>query len=155
MSDDLKQDMKDRVRRSLGMEIARMEDDFDETRDQRKRLTDKLMQAADAIVIVDSEGVLKSEVGEKLQVFGMALKSLSEIEKANSIAINLKLKNQEQEIASNASTLMRIEIMRKATLPGKIETPIDSEALENKLAEMFDSSIQDFELKTNNKDLSD
>lgn len=161
---DIQEETINKIRRSLGQEIARAEDDFDETRIQRKRLTDKLVQAAATVKIVD---VSKDENGQEVTVVredspvaialtNTALKALEATEKAANSAAILKLRNKEQETASAAAHQDRIAVVLQATRPGIIKAnQFAPEALEEKLAEMFDAEIKDFELKTNPDDLTE
>ena len=147
---------RDKIRRSIQSEFIRMEDDFDDTRTKRDTVINKLFLAVEKIDLIDEKGVLSGETENNLKIMSTTLKALADKENANIRAIALKLKNQEQEIASSAAAKERIEIVLRATAPGKLnEQQFSPEKLEAQLSEMFDSQIQDFELKTNPKDLSE
>lgn len=152
---DIQEEVRDKLRRSLTQEFVRMEDDYDETRDYRKVLVTKLMTEAQNVKLVSPEGAVSEDTDTGLRVITAALKALADTEKASSQALLLKLKQNEQSIASSAMAKDRIAIILRATAPGQIEENFPAEELENTLAEMFDNDIKEFETKTNPKDLSD
>jgi len=152
---DSSSDTKDRIRRSITHEFVRMEDDFDETRNHRKKIVSKLMETIDKVELVDERGVLNGDNEAGMKVITTALKALQDTEKSQATAISLKLKQQEQAIASNNAARERIEIVLKATAPGRIEESFPEKDLEEHLAELFDDSIKDTELKINPRDLSE
>lgn len=146
---------KDRIRRSIGAEFVRMEDDFDRTRDIRTNLINKLAAASNDVNILGEGGALTDDTEPALKVIATTLKALSDVEKASAQAIALKLKNQEQEMASSAAAKDRVAMVLLATAPGKITETFPSEELEAKLDELFSNEIKDFELKSNSRDLVD
>lgn len=148
-------DAKDRIRRSINSEFIRMEDDFDETRKHRSTIIDKLMETVSKVNLIDDTGKIVEENEPHLNVIKTALKAISDVEKSTAIAIGLKLKNQEQEIASNNATKERIAIVLRATAPGRIDQDFPAHDLEAHLEEMFESDIKDFELKSNPRDISE
>lgn len=149
------EDARDKIRRTINSEFVRMEEDFDSTRTKRAQLADKLMEAVGHVKLLDDNGGIKEDTDTGIRLVSTALKALSDIEKAQSSAIMLKLKNQEQEIANSAAAKDRIAIILKATAPGKIEAEFPSDALEEQLNSMFDGEIQEYELKSSPRDLSD
>lgn len=144
-----------KMRRSLDQEFIRMEDDFDKVRESRMELVDKLVGAAKNVKLVDQEGNPTDTTLTSVAVINTALKALSDTEKATEKAVSLKLRRNEAEAASAAATKERIEIVLKATAPGRIEDQAPFEKLEETLGEMFGDSIQDFELKTNPRSLEE
>lgn len=150
---DLYQQSLEKMRRSITQEFIQMEDVFDNTADQRKIITDKLMGVVDKLVLTDDQGNTKEETPVALGVLNTALKALSDTEKAKEKALSLKLRHSEAEAANAAEAKERIEIVIKATAPGRIEQTFPQEQLENVLEEMFDSQIKDSELKTSPRDL--
>lgn len=152
---DVQTEVRDKMRRSLNLEFTRMEDDFDTTRDHRAVLTGKLMAAAESITIVGEKGAVSEETPIALAVIDKALKALNDTEKSNEKAISLKLRRSEAEVASAAATRDRIAIVLKATSPGRIEETFPADKLDEHLSEMFEGTIQDFELKTNPKSLDE
>jgi CRISPR/Cas system-associated endonuclease Cas3-HD len=153
---DIHEETQQKIRRSLGMEFVRMEDDFDKTRGMREKLTDKLVAVAEKVKLVNDSGEVNDDTLTGVSVMNLALKALAETEKASVQAITLKLRHQEQETASAAAHEDRIRVVIEATRPGSLkDKTFDSSSLEEKLEEMFDKQIQDFELKTNPSDLTD
>lgn len=146
---------KARIRRTLECEFARMEDDFDVTRDHRTIITNKIMEAAAKVKLLDDDQQVTENTDTGVRVLTAALKALADTEKATAQAIALKLKNQEQEIASNSASKDRIAIILKATAPGRLEPEFPADLLEQKLDEMFSGDIQDFELKLNPRDIAE
>jgi hypothetical protein len=137
-----------------------MEDDFDVTRSHRMELVDKLTEAAKKVTLTrpDSEGnhQVSDDTGTALQVVTVALKALGDVEKANAASISLKLKQNEQAIASSQASKDRMAIILAATAPGRIVDTNSVDSLEEHLEEMFDSTtIKDFELKSSARDLND
>lgn len=147
--------VREKLKRSLTAEFVRMEDDFDETRDLRKGIISKIMSEVDKVNLSDDAGNLKEDADVGIRVMATALKALSDAEKASAQAISLKLKQQENDIASAASAKDRIAIILKATAPGKITEEFDPAKLEDALEDMFGNEIKDFETKLNPHDLSD
>jgi hypothetical protein len=146
---------RDKIRRSISMEMARQEDDFDETRIQREKIIAKLIADVERVNIASEAGTLDEKTsGVAISLYNTALKALNDKEKANSVAVSLKLKNQEQEILGAAEAKDRIAIVLRATAPGKITESFPSELLESSLTEMFGDDIKDFELKTNPRDIT-
>ena len=145
--------VRDKMRRTISHEFARMEDDFDVTRHHRSQLMSKLMEVTSNLTLVDDAGNPKEDSEASLKIINTALKTLESTEKANAQAIMLKMKQTEQEIASSAAAKDRIAIILRATAPGKIMETFPAEELEATLAEMFDGTIQDFELKSSPRDL--
>jgi hypothetical protein len=152
---DIQEETLKKMRRSLGLEFVRMEDDFDKTRDARNELSDKLMTAARSVNLVSENGGVDDETDTKLRVISTALKALGDIENANAKAIGLKLKQAEQDIASSAATKDRIAIVLRATAPGRIEEAHSTEDLSTALDKMFEGDIHEYELKSNPRDLTD
>lgn len=152
---DIQLETRDKMRRSLTQEFSRMENDFDITRDHRTKLVSKLMSVAEKVVLVDGEGNVKEDTDTGIRLISTTLKALSDMEKANSSAILLKLKQSEQEIMSSVAAKDRIRIILEATAPGRIETSFPSDELESKLTELFDGDIKDFETKESSKDIAD
>lgn len=148
-------DGRKRLRRSIGAEFVRMEEDFDDTREKRKIITENLMSTLVNIKILDDDNKLNENSKDALALYTTTLKALNDTERSIGNAILLKLKNQEQEIASSAAAKDRIAIILSATAPGRIEESFPHEELSSKLTEMFGDDIKDFELKTNPRDLSD
>lgn len=154
--DDAAKEKRDKIRRSISAEFVRMEDDFDETRDMRKRIVNQIMADAASVKLVDDTGAIKEDAELGMKIMTTALKALSEVERASSTAISLKLKNQEQAIASAAATKERIQIVLRATKAGAIEENDHFEDnVEAELSRMFDGDIKDHELKSNPNDISD
>lgn len=147
------EEVRHRLRRTVESEFVRMEDDFDESRNHRKLIAEKLMSSVSNLKLVDDDGKLSEDTDTGLRFINTALKALSDIEKASASAISLKLRNQEQEMASAANTKERIELIIQATAPGRVRKPIDTDALGEELAEMFDDDIKDFELRSNPRDI--
>lgn len=147
--------VRDKMRRTINSEFVRMEDDFDITRNHRSELVTKIMDSAKGVVLIDEKGNTREDTETGLKIITTALKALESVEKADAQAILLKLKQTEQEIASSAATRDRIAIILKATEPGRIVESFPVGELEDHLAEMFDKTINDFELKTSSRDLSD
>lgn len=153
---DIQEEVRDKMRRTLTQEFTRMEDDYDDSRNQRKILVEKLMTDAQRVKLVTEDGAVGEDTDTGLRVITTALKALSDSEKAASSAILLKLKQNEQSIASSAMARDRIAIILKATAPGQLEESFPAEELENHLSEMFpEGTIKDYETKTNPRDLSD
>lgn len=152
MTDSLSE-MRDKVRRSISAEFVQMEDDFDNTRLMREKITTKIMDTIDTIKLTDSDGSLREDAGTGIALYTAALRALNDAEKARGLAITLKLKNQEQEQSSNAASQARIAIILKASSPGLIEENFPSEELEDQLAKMFDGKIEDYELRSNPRDI--
>lgn len=148
------EDAKDRIRRTITHEFVRMENDFDQTRNHRAAIVNKLMETVDKIKLIDENDQPFEENVGKMDVIKTALKAIADTEKATATAISLKLKQQEQEIASNNAAKDRIAIVLRATAPGRIEEDFPEQDLEAHLTEMFDDQIKDFELKSNPRDLS-
>lgn len=153
--DITKEDMMDKIRRSLGQEFVRLEDDFDTSRDHRKKITNKLMSAVDNLELADDKGELRADIDDRLKIVNTALKALSDAENAQAKAIGLKLKNQELEQSSSAASADRIAIILKATAPGAIREIELDPGLEDALEEMYGAEIKEFELKTNPRDISE
>lgn len=149
------EDPRDKIRRSISHEFVRLEDTFDETAKHRETLTNKLMSAIENIKLVDENGNVKEDTDTGTRLISTALKALGDSEKSVAQGILLKLKNQEQEIASNNAAKERIEIVLRATAPGRIQESFPSDELDKALTEMFEDDIRDSELKTNSKDLND
>ena len=145
----------DRIRRTINQEFSRMEEDFDETRTIRKTLVTKLSEASQKLVLVDGEGRLAADSAESLAIITATLRALSDVERANAQAVNLKLKQQEIEVASSAASQERIQVILQSTAPGRITGSFPTEALEEELDSDFTSPIKETELKTNPRDLSD
>lgn len=157
---DPSEDVRAKLRRSINHEFVRMEDDFDVTRSHRMELVDKLTEAAKKVTLTrpDSEGnhQVSDDTGTALQVVTVALKALGDVEKANAASISLKLKQNEQAIASSQASKDRMAIILAATAPGRIVDTNSVDSLEEHLEEMFDSTtIKDFELKSSARDLND
>ena len=147
------QDAKDRIRRSISQEFVRLEDDFDVTRQHRTTIVNKLMETVEKIKLVDDRDEPFEENVGKMDIIKTALKAIADVEKATATAVNLKLKHQEQALASSAATKDRIAIVLRATAPGRIEEEFPEHDLELHLSEMFDDDIKDYELKSNPRDL--
>lgn len=152
---DHNQEVRDKIRRTIGVEFVRMEDDFDRTRTIRETIVDKIMTDVAKVQLLDENGKIKEDTDTGLRMYTTALRAISDMEKANAQAISLKLKQQEVEIANSAAAKERIAIVLKATAPGKIEEDFPSEKLEETLSEMFDSDIKPHELKTSPRDLNE
>lgn len=154
---DKQEEVREKIRRTINHEFVRMEDDFDTTRNHRNELVSKLMEVAKRVVLTkaDDEGNhhVSDDTSAALSVVTSALKALSDTEKANAQSIMLKLKQNEQAIASSAAAKDRMAIILAATAPGRITETNSAESLEEHLIEMFDKDIQDFELKSNPRDL--
>lgn len=149
------QDAKDKIRRSINQEFVRMEDDFDDTRAKRATIIDKLVDATQKIDLINDKGELSGDIKAAATIFSTALKALSDAETAQTRAIALKLKQQEQQLASAESAKDRIALVLKLTAPGAITSSPSTQELEDALEDMFGSDIQDFELKSNPRDLED
>jgi hypothetical protein len=149
---------EERVPRTLNQEFFRMEDDFDDARTMRRGLINKLTQAANNVVLVEDDGkggvTVRDDTDTSVRLIGMALKALTESEKASNLAINVRLKQRELDQASSAAAKNRIAILLAHTAPGRIDTEFPVEELEQALETMFDSDIKDFELKDNPRDLT-
>lgn len=154
---DIQSETRTMMKRSLNAEFGRMEEDFDTTRNHRAILLDKIMSAAAGVEIVDkTHGGVQETTDTALRVISTAMKLLSDVEKADTQAISLKLKQSEQEIASSAATKDRIAIVIAATAPGRIQKADFSEKnFEATLEEMFDKDIKDFELRDNPNNLDE
>ena len=148
-------DAKDKIRRSLLQEFARMEDDFDATRDLRSTIVDKLMESASKVAILREDGTVNDDTETGLKVLTTALKALSDVEKAQSQAILLKVRQQEADAASSAAAKDRLAVVLKATAPGRIEEDYPSDKLEEQLESMFQAEIKPFELKSSSYDLEE
>ena len=145
----------EQMKRSLGLEFSRMEDDFDRTRHDRSTLADKLVKTVEQIELIDTDGNLKADLGDKLSLINIARGVLNDIENANTKAITLKLKNKEQEVAASTAAKDRIAAVLAAAAPGRLPDNIDVGKLEAKLEEMFGDDIAEFEMKNNHRDLSE
>jgi hypothetical protein len=152
---DIKDNVRDKIRRTITHEFIRLEDDYDETRTHRDKLIAKIMNEVDKVSFVDDGGRIDGNAKSIVTLYGTALKALNEKERAQGAVINLKLRQAEQEAMSAAAAKDRIAIVLKATAPGAITETFPSEDLETALDEMFGKDIKDFELKTNPRDLSD
>lgn len=149
------QNTNDKIRRSITDEFIQMEDDFDDTHKKRDIIIDKLLTAVDKVKIGNDDGVLDETSKDTLSLISVTLKALSDKEKAKNQAIALKLKHSEQEILSSAAAKDRMAIVLRATAPGKITESFPTADLEEVLVGMFDADIQEFELKSNPRDLSE
>ena len=159
---ELSEDTDIKMKRSLPQEFVRLESDFDDTRLLRRQLTDKLVQNASKVVLLTEgpEGSpeacsTREDTDTAVRLIKAAMDALSDIEKASTQVVNLKLKQKEQEIASSAATKDRIATVLMATQPGRIQEAFPAQALEEHLAELFDNKIQAFELKTNPRSLDE
>lgn len=145
----------EKIRRSVSHEFVRMEDDFDKARDARDVVIDKIMTAVGSLKFVDETGGISEDAEVGVKVANLALKAIADKEKANALAIGLKLRNQEQEMASAAASHERIQIILKATAPGKIEEGFELESIDETLADMFEGQINTYELKNSSLDLQE
>ena len=157
---DIVDDVKVRMKRSLDQEFGRMETDFDDTRAIRKRLTDKLVKAAECVQLINAvdatdSGAPWEDTDVRLKVVKTALDALKDIDKAAETVVNVKLKRQEQDIASSQQAKDRIAIILAQTSAGRIQDDFPSDKLERQLDTMFAEQLQEFETKTNPKDLAD
>ena len=148
-------EVRDKIRRSLADEFSAMEQIYDEVEVQRKKITDKLLQSVDSIKIVDESGKIDDSVKESMLIINTALAALRDTEKAKVNVIGLKLKQQENEIASSTAARERLEAVIKASAPGYISAPIDPDLIDQKFLESDIKEIQDFELKLNPRDLTE
>ena len=130
-----------------------MEDDFDQTRTMRSTIINRIMDDVAKVSVIDEHGALREDADTAMKVYTTALKAISDAEKANVQAIGLKLRQQEQDIASAAAAKDRIMVVLKATEAGRITEDFPSEELESTLTEMFDSDIRESELKSSPRDL--
>jgi hypothetical protein len=153
---DLAKETLNQIKRDLNLEFVQMEEDFDKTRDLRSEITDKLHDAVRGISLVNSDNTgLSADAELQLKVINTALKSLSDTEKAKASAIGLKLKQKEIEVVSAAESRERLELVLRATAPGRIQEGFSAEDMGQHLGDMFDGEIKDFELKANPRDLSE
>ena len=144
-----------KIRRSINQEFAKMEDDFDHVRTKREALVEKIFAEASRVEAVSEGGILHEDAKTVVSLYSTALKALDGIENAAVKSIGLKLKNQEQQVASAAAAKDRIEIVLRATAPGRIEQTFSPDLLEEALSSFDDTEIQEFELTSNPRDLSD
>lgn len=154
MSDVVKK-IRDKIKRSITQEFIQLEDDFDETRVHRDVLINKIMDEVSKVSFVSESGSIDKNAKSIATLYSTALKALNEKERAVSAGINLKLRQAEQESMSAAAAKDRIAIVLKATAPGVIKESFPTEDLEAALDEMFSSDIQEYELKTNPRDISE
>jgi hypothetical protein len=156
---DIIEETQAKIRRSLGVEMALMEDVFDETAELRKTITARLVDAASKVKIVDvlddGTAMVREDTGFAMSVVAGALKALEATEKAKVQSIGLKMRQNEAEIASAAVHQDRILAVLEMTKPGNLKDhEFEPAALEHKMEEMFDAQIQGFEMNTNPNDLS-
>lgn len=145
-----------KLKRSIDEELLRLEDDFDDTRLTRKKIANSLADQIGNIKLTDSEGNVKEETDTAVRLVSLVLKALSDVERASTQAVAIKLKRKEADTAAAAVAKERLEAVLRATRPGELkEADFDEEKLEETLSEMFDKEIQDFELKTSHRDLTD
>ena len=157
---DLQEETERKIRRSLGMEFVRLEDTFDETASLRSRLTSKLVTVAEkvnlTVVSEDGSQTVHDGTAAAVQVVNAALKAIEQTEKAAVNIVGMKLRQNEQEVASAAAHSDRIAVVIAATRAGDVrKQKFDPAALEHTLEQMFDSQIQDSELRSNPNDLSE
>lgn len=153
---DIDSEIRDKMRRSITQEFVRAESDFDDTRNIRLELVGKLRAASSRVNLVAENGAVSEDTDTGLRVIALALKSIDDVEKAGAKMISMKQKQQEQSLQSAAASKDRIEIIIKATAPGRIqENEVSDQDLESHLEDMFGGDIKDFELRTSAKDLAD
>ena len=141
--------------RSLSKEFFIAEETFDNTKNLRNTVTKKLMDAVEKIELVDENGALVGEAGDKLQIFKTALSALNDVEKASSSMVSLKLKMQEQQQAASTAATDRINAVIAATRPGMLADAMFSQKDLDECLEQLKESIHPGELKASSRDLSD
>jgi hypothetical protein len=152
---DIQDTTSDKPKRSLAQEFLRMEDDFDLTRSHRLAIANRILETAQGLKLVDTDGQLNGAIEDNVKFFNLALKTLEGVEKANGFAISHKLRQKEQDVASAAAARERIQVVIQASRPGTITDDSASAKIERLLDEQFNEDIKDFELKTSPRDLSD
>lgn len=145
-----------KLKRTLDEELIRLENDFDDTRLARKKIVNHINSQIENIKLTDSEGNVKEETDVAIRLVALALKALSDTERANAQAVTVKIKRKEADTAAAAVAKERLEAVLRAARAGNLEdADFDQDEMEQKLSEMFDDQIKDFELKTSHRDLSD
>lgn len=155
MSDVITQ-TRNRIRRSLTDEFSIMEEVYDDVASKRDRILNKLMAASEKIELVDENGKISSDIKEASMILATTLSTLRDTESSKVKIIGLKLKQQENEIASSTAAKERLEAVIKATAPGYIDDLPDFDKIEEAFVESEGiKEIKDFELKLNPRDLGE
>lgn len=152
---ELVTELRERVRRSIDQDIQAIDDAVDAAKTYRDIITHKLMDAVATVKLLDEHGKPSEETDGALRLISTTLKAINDSVDAPIKAVNVKLKQDEQNTLSAAAASDRIDAMLASAKRGQIAGSFPSELLEDKLSTMFDGEINDFELKTNPHDISD
>jgi len=150
---DMNQEIESLVLRGIPQEISRLETDFDSTRNDRILIKDKLMGAVQQISLINADGTLTGDMGDKLEIIKTASKIMGDMEKANVQAVGIKIKNREVEVAAASNADDRIAAVLLAAKRGVIREAIADDVLDSMLDTMFEGQIKESETKLNPRDL--
>jgi hypothetical protein len=141
------------MKRSLGQEMSLMDTESDAVRVKRNVIVDKLMTTVGTIDLDPTDDPDTQKV--KLKVMEVALKALDGVEKSRVSTVSIKMRQQEQEVATAQASKDRIAVMLASAARGQLPTTSHDPAAIAAAIDAFDASVQDFELRASHQDISD